>query len=169
MIITWVVNVDSWLRPNKCNLNIYSISAHIESNEIKSCLSKSLGLTIDETLSWSKHIDNISKKISSGTGALKCVRTFINTHSATKIHQALTLNDKRNWAISRRSRPKTAEKCIMIPTHSCSLVIKPTIFYFLLLFVSAFALLLFSASAAVVFTFLLLSTRWIPQRIRKRR
>ena len=49
----------------------------------------SRGLTIDETLFWSKHIDNISKKISSGVGALKRVRPFIKTHSATKIYQTL--------------------------------------------------------------------------------
>ena len=42
------------------------------------------------------NIENISKKISSGISALNRVRPFINTHSATKIHQALTLNDTRN-------------------------------------------------------------------------
>ena len=58
------------------------------------------------------NIDNISKKISSGIGTLKGVKPFISTHPATKIYKALTLNVKRNWAILRRSRPKTAEKYI---------------------------------------------------------
>ena len=67
-----------------------SIQAHIEGKEIKRVdSSKPLGLTIDETLSWSKQIDNISKKITSGFGVLKRVRPFIKTHSATKIYQAL--------------------------------------------------------------------------------
>lgn len=51
-----------------------SISAHIESNEIKSCLLKSLRLTIDVTLSWCKHIINILKKNFLGISALKRVR-----------------------------------------------------------------------------------------------
>ena len=38
---------------------------------------KSLGLTIDAQLSWSKHVDEISKKVSSAIGALKRVRPFI--------------------------------------------------------------------------------------------
>ena len=37
---------------------------------------KSLGLTIDTQLSWSKHVDKISKKVSSAIGALKRVRPF---------------------------------------------------------------------------------------------
>ena len=42
-----------------------SIQAHIKGKEIQGVyFSKSLGLTIDETLSSSKHIDNISRKIS---------------------------------------------------------------------------------------------------------
>ena len=88
---------------------------------------KSLGLTIDETLSWSKHIDNISKKISSGIGALKHVRPFINTHSATKIYLALiephvmyccsvwdglnqTLNDKLQKLLNRAARVVTKSR-----------------------------------------------------------
>ena len=67
-----------------------SIQEHIEGKEIKRDDSfKSLRLTIDENLSCSKHINNISKKICSGIGALKRVRPFISTHSATKIYQAL--------------------------------------------------------------------------------
>ena len=57
----------------------------------------------------------------------------------------------QSWAISRRSRPKTAEKYIWFPRTVVLLLIKPTIFCFLHLFVSAFALLLVSATAAVVF------------------
>ena len=38
---------------------------------------KLLGLNIDEHLSWSVHVDAISKKIASGLGALKRIRPFV--------------------------------------------------------------------------------------------
>lgn len=105
MINTELGNVNSWLEANKLSLSLaktefmvigfrqrlqtqaeVSIQAHIEDKEIKRVeSSKSLGLIIDETLSWSKHIDNILKKIPSGIGAFKRVRQFINT----RIYQAL--------------------------------------------------------------------------------
>ena len=37
---------------------------------------KSLGLTTDAQLSWSKHVDEICKKASSAIGALKRVRVL---------------------------------------------------------------------------------------------
>ena len=110
MINTELANVNTWLKAIKLSLNVVkmnfmtigsrqrlqtraevSIQAHIEGKEIKRVdSSKPLGLKIDKTLSSSKLIDNISNRISSGIGALKRVRIFINTHSATKIYQALT-------------------------------------------------------------------------------
>ena len=50
---------------------------------------KSLGLTTDAQLSWSKHVDEISKKVSSAIGALKRVRPFIPTDVAAQIYNAL--------------------------------------------------------------------------------
>ena len=52
---------------------------------------KSLGLTIDAQLSWSKHVDEICKKASSAIGALKRVRLFIPTKVAIQIYNALIL------------------------------------------------------------------------------
>ena len=52
---------------------------------------KSLGLTIDAQLSWSKHVDEICKKASSAIGALKRVRPFISTDVAVQIYNALIL------------------------------------------------------------------------------
>ena len=52
---------------------------------------KSLGVIIDEHLSWSNHIDALSKKISSAIGALKRVRPFISEHTVLQIYQALIL------------------------------------------------------------------------------
>jgi len=52
---------------------------------------KLLGLTVDDQLSWSKHVEEISKKVSSSIGALKHVRPFISTKTAVQIYNALTL------------------------------------------------------------------------------
>ena len=52
---------------------------------------KSLGLFIDEHLSCAKHIEEISKKISSAIGALKRIRPFISESTALQIYQALIL------------------------------------------------------------------------------
>ena len=51
--------------------------------------SKSLGLIIDENLSWKAHVHEISKKVSSGIGALKRVRPFVSMHTAIKIYKGL--------------------------------------------------------------------------------
>ena len=52
---------------------------------------KSLGVTIDAQLSWSKHVDEICKKASSAIGALKRVRPFISTDVAVQIYNTLIL------------------------------------------------------------------------------
>ena len=53
---------------------------------------KSLGVIIDEHLSWSNHIDALSKKISSArTGALKRIRPLTSEHTALQIYQAFIL------------------------------------------------------------------------------
>ena len=52
---------------------------------------KSLGVIIDEHLSWSNHIDALSKKISSAIDALKRIRPFISEHTALQMYPALIL------------------------------------------------------------------------------
>ena len=52
---------------------------------------KSLGLTIDAQLSWSKHVDEICKKASSAIGALRRVRPFISKYVVVQIYSSLTL------------------------------------------------------------------------------
>ena len=42
-----------------------------------------------KNLSWSKHIEDISKKISSGIGALQRIRPFIFQNIAVQIYKAL--------------------------------------------------------------------------------
>ena len=50
---------------------------------------KSLGMHIDRHLSWSEHIHNISKKISSAIGVLKRARPFISCKTAVQVYTAL--------------------------------------------------------------------------------
>ena len=57
------------------SLNDYTMNIHIDGVPInQGNQSKSLGLIIDENLSWKVHIHEISKKVSSGIGSLKRVR-----------------------------------------------------------------------------------------------
>ena len=68
------------------------IDIEIDGKSIKKVKdAKSLGLFIAEHLSWAKHIEEISKKISSATGALKRIRPFISESTALQIYQALIL------------------------------------------------------------------------------
>ena len=83
--------IDRWLKANKLSLNVaktefmiissrqklqslndYTMNIHIDSVPInQSNQSKSLRFINDENLSWKAHIHEISKKVSSGIGALK--------------------------------------------------------------------------------------------------
>ena len=103
-------NLTCWLRANKLSLNVAKtelmiigsrqrlnaqreeIDLSIDDRTIKRVdHTKSLGLTIDAQLSWSKHVDEISKKVSSAIGALKRVRPFFPTDVAVQIYNALIL------------------------------------------------------------------------------
>ena len=91
-----LVNVSEWLIANKLSLNKSKTeflligsrqrlgtfdnepSLAIDGAPIKQVLnSKSLGVYIDENLSWTVNIDKSSKKIASGIGALKRIRSFV--------------------------------------------------------------------------------------------
>ena len=50
---------------------------------------KSLGVYIDQNLSWSKHVNETTKIISSGIGALKRLRPFICEETAILLYRAL--------------------------------------------------------------------------------
>ena len=50
---------------------------------------KSLGLNIDDRLSWSNHIKDLCKKISSAIGALRRIRPLISQSTAVQIYNAL--------------------------------------------------------------------------------
>ena len=106
---TELKSLNTWLEVNKLSLNIaktefmvigsrqrlathgnLDLDVFVDNKRIKRVSSsESLGLTIDENLNWSKHIDNISKKVSSGIGALKRMRSFIDKETAIKVYQGL--------------------------------------------------------------------------------
>ena len=50
---------------------------------------KSLGVYIDQNLSWSKHVNETAKIVSSGIGALKRSRPFICEDAAILLYRAL--------------------------------------------------------------------------------
>ena len=50
---------------------------------------KVLGVQIDEHLSWNQHIAYIANKISSGIGAIRKLRTFIDTSTLVLVYNAL--------------------------------------------------------------------------------
>ena len=54
---------------------------------------KTLGLTLDENLTWKNHVEDISKKISSDIGALKRVRGLIDQETAYDISSSYLLDE----------------------------------------------------------------------------
>ena len=56
----------------------HSLTVQIEGHEIDRVPhNKSLGICIDQNLSWSKHVNDTAKTVSSGIGALKRLTPFI--------------------------------------------------------------------------------------------
>ena len=50
---------------------------------------KSLGVTIDNKLDWSSHIDELTKKVASDIGAIKRIRHLVLQATLLLIYQAL--------------------------------------------------------------------------------
>ena len=104
-----LTNVYSWLKANKLSLNIAKTeSMVIESRQTflaENCSelhiqldnqpvsrvehAKSLGLTIDDQLSWSNRISDLCRKISSAISALRGIRPLISESTAVQICSAL--------------------------------------------------------------------------------
>ena len=99
-----------WLNVNKLSLNIaktelmligsrqrlsasttgHSLTVQIKGHEIDRVPNtKSLGVHIDQNLSWSKHVNETAKIVSSGIGALKRLRPFICEDTAILLYRAL--------------------------------------------------------------------------------
>ena len=108
-INTELKNIHLWLKANKLSLivgktdfmvisacqklqslNDKTINVNVEGFKINQTdHSKTLGLNIDDDLSWKEHIHAISKKVASSIGAPKRVRPFISMHTAIKIYKGL--------------------------------------------------------------------------------
>ena len=104
-----IKHIDLWLKANKLSLNVaktefmiissrqklqslndYTININVDGVQINQTnCSKTLGINIDENLSWKAHIHEISTKVSSGIGAIKRVRPFVSMHTAIKIYKSL--------------------------------------------------------------------------------
>ena len=103
-----LASVSEWLIANKLTLNksktefmligsrqrlrsfVHSPSLKIGGAQISQVPStKSLGIYIDENLTWNVHIENLSKKVASGIGALKRIRPFVSQRSLPFIHNSL--------------------------------------------------------------------------------
>ena len=72
-------------------LNLANIPfIHIDNNPLQRVeYSKSLGVFIDEKLAWTKHIDHMSKKISSAIGGLRRCTSFCSRGYPKNIYNAL--------------------------------------------------------------------------------
>ena len=104
-----LVNVSNWLIANKltlthCNMTkTYAYWVKTETVYFNSfprpsingapieqvTTAKSLGVLIDNGLTWWNHIDNLTKKISSGIGAVKRIRHLVSYGTLHSIYQAL--------------------------------------------------------------------------------
>ena len=101
-------NVLKWLRVNKLTLNrtktefmligsrqrlstlAVSPTITIYDNQVSQVTTaKSLGVTIDNKLDWRSHIDKLTKKVASGTGAIKRMRHLVPQATLLLIYQAL--------------------------------------------------------------------------------
>ena len=68
----------------------HSLTVQIKSHEIDRVPNtKSLGVHIDQNLSWSKHVNETAKIVSSGIDALKRLRPFICEVTAILLYRAL--------------------------------------------------------------------------------
>ena len=101
-------NVHNWLRANKLTLNMTktefmligsrqrlstltdspTITIH-DSQVSQVTTAKPLGVTIDNKLDWSSHIDKLTKKVASGIRAIKRIRHLVPQATLHLIYQAL--------------------------------------------------------------------------------
>ena len=68
----------------------HSLTVQIKGHEIDGVpRTKSLGVYVDQNLSWSKHVNETAMVVSSGIGALKRLRPFICEDTAILLYRAL--------------------------------------------------------------------------------
>ena len=105
-----LVNVSNWLRANKLTLNMTKTEFMLIGSRQRLCTltfpprpsingspiehvttAKSLGVLIDDKLTWRSHIDKLTQKIASGFGAIQRIRHLVPYAYGTlhSIYQAL--------------------------------------------------------------------------------
>ena len=103
-----LVNVSNWLIANKLTLNMTKTEFMLIGSRQRLCTlkvpprpsingspiehvttAKSLGVLIDDNLTWRSHIDKLTKKIASGIGAIKRIRHLVPYGTLHSIYQAL--------------------------------------------------------------------------------
>ena len=94
-------NLNKWIISNKLTLNtaktefmligskLSTLSSQPELSIDNVPIEKSLGIFIDKNLRLQMHIDKLSKKITSGIGAIKRIRDFVPTPTLHCIYNAL--------------------------------------------------------------------------------
>ena len=100
--------ITKWLRVNKLTLNVLkseymligsrqrlstldqsSMSLSVDGLPLKRCTeAKCLGVLIDEHLTWKKHIESITCKVSMGLRTLKTIKPFLNRDCLIKVYKA---------------------------------------------------------------------------------
>ena len=132
----------NWLRSNKLSLNklktelimfhpIKKKSPHspnIKLNNYKlkrKSHVKYLGITIDEVLSWNKHIDNLSKKLARANGILSKLRHYSHGDSSCSLplsFQSYLLYGSLAWSFTNQGNidcvTKMQKRCIRILTFA---------------------------------------------------
>ena len=107
------------------SLNDYTMNIHIDGVKTnqKKIQSRSLGLTINENLSWKAHIHDIIQQVSSGIRALKWVRQFVSMHTAIKIYSDLIESHvdyfSAAWDVAKSQQVsliKGAQECWLCPS-----------------------------------------------------
>ena len=100
--------VHKWMFANKLSLNsskteflligsnhrlrnlINQPNIKIDQDKIKQVhYSRLLGVQIDEKLTWNKHVEEVAKKATSGVGAIRRIRDFVDRETLISIYNAL--------------------------------------------------------------------------------
>ena len=103
-----LINVSDWMKANKLSLNASKteymvIGSHkrlhqtqsdapitLANNQIKRIkVTKSLGLVIDETLTWDEQVTLITKKVNKGLNVMRRLRDFFDKKVLTTVYQTL--------------------------------------------------------------------------------